>query len=119
MPWFTFQRHDRIGNARGSKSTRIPISEALERELAFRTTTPSSTTVEYSVSFLECDSGICSHPAGGVGAYSAVALEEADRIFDRRGRRGRSSEGELALQRLADGDTCRFRPSRVSYPVVA
>src|ERR1700719_2901952 len=68
MPWITFHRHDRRGKARGSKSVRNPISEALPCAVAFSTTTPSSTTVEYSVSFFVRDSGICCHPAGGAPA---------------------------------------------------
>ena len=38
--WITFQRHDSSGKARGSKSVRNAISEALPCALAFSTTTP-------------------------------------------------------------------------------
>src|SRR6202158_1836154 len=68
MPCITFHRHDSIGKARGSKSVRNAISEALPCAVAFSTTTPSSTTVVYSVSAFVLDSGTCCHPAGAAPA---------------------------------------------------
>src|SRR6478672_5200046 len=68
-----FQRHESIGNARGSKSVRQARMDAEPFALARRTTTPSSATSVYSVGCLLADRGTVCH---ALGTAPACAVEK-------------------------------------------